>query len=458
MKLRARIGIALSALLLLASCGSADDSSNDTSQGSNDNAASSSGDSGTDTTPVDDNTTITVWAHQGQESEVDALQQAIDGFNSADNGITAELQLVPEGDYMSSVTTTGAKNLPDVIEFDGPMMASLIYGQKLAPIDDIISTDTIANQNPSVLAQNTNPADGKLYGVSQFDGALGMYGNAELLEAAGVDYPTTWEDAWTSEEFEAALHALAAIDEDGRVLDIKESYGGDWPTFGFLPVAWSAGDRLVVDGVAEGHINSPAVVAAVSTFASWRDLADPNTDDKAFQEGRVALSWVGHWMYNPYAEALGDKLVVLPLPDFGVGAKTGQGSWAWGINPTSDKGPAAAAFLDYLTGDDLVAAMTDANAAPPATKTVTAASALYGPDGPLALFASQLDATCGSDALTTSCVAVPRPMTPAYPVISEEFSAAFFDAYSGGDAQELLDSAARAIDLDFQDNDGYGLN
>ena len=438
MNTRTRIGIALAAGLTLTACG-----------GNDDGASSGDGEGGGE---------ITVWAHQGQESEVDALQAAVDGFNSSQEEYTATLQLVPEADYTSTVTTTSADSLPDVLEYDGPMMASLVYAGKLAPVGDLLSAETLENQTDSALAQNTYPSDGEVYGVSQFDASLGIYASASKLEAAGVDYPQGLEDAWTVDEFEAALEALAAQDEDGQVLDIKENYGAEWPTYGFLPVAWSTGQNIIEDNTADGNLNSPEVVAAVERFAGWREYIDPNTDDAAFLDGRVAMSWVGHWMYNPYAEALGEDLVVLPLPDFGAGPKSGQGSWAWGVNPESDNAEGAAAFLDFLTSDEQVAAMTEANAAPPATTTVLESSELYGADGPLAIFAESLQATCGDAAPSPDCVAVPRPITPAYPVISQQFSEAFFGAYEGGNAQELLDTAARTIDLDFQDNDGYGLS
>ena len=321
-------------------------------------------------------------------------------------------------------------------------MASLVYAQKLQPLGELVSADTVSNQTASVVSQNTYPADGNLYGVSQFDASL----------------PTGLDDVWTADEFEQVLKTLADNDDDGKVLDIKENYGAEWPTYGFLPVAWSTGNRIISDNQATGHLNAPEVVAAVEQFASWRDLTDPNTDDAAFVDGRVALSWVGHWVYNAYDEALGEDLAVLPLPDFGAGPKSGQGSWAWGISPSSQNAEAAGEFLDYLTSDEAVIAMTDANAAPPGTTSAVEASELYGADGPLALFAKQLELTCGDKALDASCVAVPRPITPAYPVISQQFSAAFFDAYAGGNAQELLDKAASTIDLDFQDNNNYESN
>ncbi len=308
---------------------------------------------------------IKVWAHQGEAGEVTALQQAVDSFNSSQTDVKVTLQLIPSNDYTKTVQATSADQLPDVLEYDGPLMSSFVYDGKLAPVDGLVSAATVSNQTASVKSQNTYPGDSKLYGVSMFDSGLGVYGNKKLLDAAGVKYPTGLDDAWTADEFQDALVKLAAVDPDGKVLDVKENYGGEWPTYGYLPIVNSTGNVVVKDGKAEGNLNSPAAVKAVEQFAGWRQYVDPNTDDKAFSDGRVALSWVGHWLYNPYAEALGSDLVVMPLPDFGAGTKTGQGSWAWGVGSSSKNGAAAGKFLDYLLNDKNVAAMTDANAAPP---------------------------------------------------------------------------------------------
>lgn len=397
---------------------------------------------------------IKIWAHQGEAAEDATVQKAVADFNSSQSEIKATLQFIPSADYTKTVSATTPDQLPDVLEYDGPLMASFVYDGKLSAVTDLVSAETLANQTDSVKSQNTT-ADGTLHGVSMYDSGLGIYGNKELLDAAGVTYPTGLDDAWTADEFEAALKALAAKDSDQKVLDIKENYGGEWPTYGFLPIVNSTGNLAVKDGKAEGNLNSDAVVAAVTQFAGWRDLVDPNSDDKAFVDGRVALSWVGHWNYNTYNEAIGDKLVVLPLPDFGAGTKSGQGSWAWGVGGSSKNGKAAGKFLDFLVNDANVKAMTDSNAAPPGTKSVIATSSLYAPGGPLELFAAGLAKTCGAEIPSPACVATPRPITPAYPIISQQFSQAFFNAYKGADAKAELDKAAKAIDQDFTDNGGY---
>ncbi|GGR81498.1 MULTISPECIES: ABC transporter substrate-binding protein [Streptomyces] len=429
-------GLALAPLVALAACGSG---------GPADTSAEAGSGKGV----------ISVWAHQGQKSEAGALQSAVKSFNSSQDEIKVELKLIPDADYTKTMTATDPAKLPDVLEFDGPTMASFVYNKKLAPIDTYVSAETMSNATDASKAQGE--IDGKHYGLGMFDSGLGIYGNKKLLDAAGVKYPTSLADDWTAEEFTAALKTLKVKDSDGKPLDLQENggYANEWGTYGFAPIVWSAGGALIKDGKTEGALDTPAVVSAMKTFQSWKTYVDPNTDGNAFVKGRVALSWVGHWMYPTYSEALGDDLVVLPLPDFGNGPKTGQGSWAWGIGAHTKNAKAAGTFLDTLLDDTNVTALTSANGAVPATRSALAKSPLYKQGGPLQLFADQLSKPCGDNDITKSCVAVTRPVTAGYPVITSKFSEALNSIYGGADPESALKKAARAIDQDFSDNAGY---
>ncbi len=430
-------GITLAAGLLVAGCSS-----------SGSDAGGDGGDAGAATG------TIQVWRTQGQQAEQDSTQRTIDGFNESQSDITAELTFIPEGTYEQSLTTTSCDALPDVFMVDGSSIAATVYAGKLRELSDVVSAETISSQIASVQAQNTY--DDGIYAVAQFDSGLALYGNKSMLEAANVDYPTTVADAWTFEEFAAAVEALANEAKGGKGLDIKENYGGTWPGYAFTPIVNSVGFPLVKDNSADGQLNAPEVAAALTEFAKLRKFTDANADDKAFQSERVGLSWVGHWVYNDYKDALGDDLVVIPLPDFGMGTKSGQGSSAWGISACSGSAAAAGVFLDYLMTDPEVTDMTDGNAAPPGTTSVTESSALYQAGGPLELYAEQLKLTCGAESIPTAdCVTVPRTISPAWPIINTEFSKAFFDIWGGGDAQSSLDTAVKLIDLDYSDNANY---
>jgi multiple sugar transport system substrate-binding protein len=142
---------------------------------------------------------------------------------------------------------------------------------------------------------------------------------------------------------------------------------------------------------------------------------------------------------------LGDDLVLLPMPKFGDKAVTGMGSWNWGITSASEHPEAAWKFLEYLIDPDQILRMTDANGAVPARKSALAKSELYGEGGPLNIFVQQLEGG----------VAVPRPITPAYPTITEAFAQAVQDIVLGADVQAELDKAVEAIDQDIADNQGY---
>lgn len=401
--------------------------------------------------------TIRIWAHQGAAEEAAAIKAAVDGFNSSQTGVKADLRFIPEADYTKTVTAAKVGDLGDVVEMDGPTIGSYVYNKKLSPLPGFVSDATIGNATTAITTQGT--VDGKLYALGIFDSGLGIWGNKKLLDAAGVKYPTSLSGAWTAEEFTAALKALAGKDADGKVLDIKRNYAnfqGEWGTFGFSPVVYSAGGALLKDGKATGALNTGPVAAAMRTVQSWKPYADPNSKDDAFVTGKDPLSWVGHWEYPRYVKALGKDLVLMPQPDFGNGVKSGNGSWAWGISAASKNAKAAGSFLDYLLKDVNVAGVTKANGAPPGTKTALAANPNYAPGGPLALYSEQLAKSCpGTATAPKDCVAVTRPVTAGYPTVTKSFSDALAAIYNGADPKAELDKAARTIDTDFSDNDGY---
>ncbi|GBC60797.1 ABC transporter substrate-binding protein [Desulfonema ishimotonii] len=393
---------------------------------------------------------LSVWAHAGQEPERKVTEDLIRRFNIRQNGIQARLTLLPEGSYNAQVQAAAlARDLPDVLEFDGPFVYSYVWQGHLAALGEFLSEDTKQNLIPSVLAQATYR--GKLYAIGMFDSGLGLYGRRSLLEQAGVRIPASPADAWTADEFEGVLKALARHDPDGAVLDLKLNYRGEWFTYAFSPALRSGGGDLIdrrTFGTARGILNGPEAVAVMGRFQDWivrKKYVDPNVDDHAFTGGRVALSWVGHWEYDRYAAAFGDDLVLLPLPDFGKGSKTGQGSWNWGVTARCKHPEAAVRFIEFLLEDVPVLAMAGANSAIPATRSAIARSEKYQPDGPLRLFVTQL----------TGGYAVPRPRTPAYPAITSVFQQAFNDIRNGADVRTVLDRAAADIDRDIRDNDGY---
>ena len=79
------------------------------------------------------------------------------------------------------------------------------------------------------------------------------------------------------------------------------------------------------------------------------------------------------------------------------------------------------------------------------SKSALEQSEMYGPGGPLNLLVQQLE----------NGVALERPVTPAYPVITTAFAEAMDNIRNGADVKAELDKAVQIIDQNIKDNDGF---
>lgn len=396
--------------------------------------------------------TLKVWHHGGRgDGESANVAAQIEAWNKANPDMAAELVQLPEGSYAEQVQAAAlAGSLPDLLDFDGPNYANYVWSGYLAPLDGLVDPAVIANLLPSIVSQGTYAPDGKLYAIGQFDSGLGLWASKSLLEKAGVRIPTGVEDAWTLAEFEDALAKLKAAGVE-YPLDLKLNYGkGEWYTYGFSPIVQSFGGDLIDRATwkAEGAMNGEAAVKALTAMQGWvkNGWVVPASagDDAFYGKKTAAISLVGHWQYGAHKAALGDDLLLLPMPKFGDKVVTGQGSWAWGIPAAGTNQEAAGKLLAFLMNDENILSITNQNGAVPGTKSAAAASELFKEGGALSLYVTQLDT-----------VAVPRPAHPGYPVITAAFAQAVDDVINGADPKAALDVAAATVDEDIAANDGY---
>jgi len=393
-------------------------------------------------------TKVTMWFHSGQGAERDALAASVKRFNAANKDVQIEAVQLPEGSYNDQVNAAAlADKLPCVLDFDGPNLYNYAWSGKIIPLDKYVDAATRKDFLPSVLGQGTYNA--KLYSLGQIDSGLALWGNRELLTKAGVRIPTTLAGAWSATQLQGALEALK---KSGLryPLDMKFNYGqGEWFTYGFAPIMQSFGGDLINRKdyrTASGTLNGAAAVRGMTYFQNLvRNYVNAATkSDADFIEGKAALSYVGHWTYADYKKALGDKLVLIPMPKFGGRAVTGSGSWNFGISSNCPNPDAAAKVLLHLVSTDEVLAMSEANGAVPGRFSAISKSSLFKQGDFLRLYVDQLQK-----------IAKPRPATPAYPAITKAFASAVANIAAGGNVKAELDKAAKAVDQDIEDNRGY---
>lgn len=401
--------------------------------------------------PAQAQSVVTMWVHAGAGPEAAAYTVAVKAFNDSHPDIRIDLAKLPEGSYNDQVNAAAlARKLPCLLDFDGPNVYNYAWTKKIVPLDGFAELQPLARDMlPSL--QRQGRFAGRLYSMGQFDSGLALWGNRRLLQRAGVRIPTEVADAWSLAEFEDALRKLKA----GGVaypLDMKFNYGmGEWFTYGFAPIVQSLGGDLIDRNdyrSAQGRINGPEAVKAMTQLQGWIKAGWVNAatkDDGDFVKGAAALSYVGHWVYGDYRKALGDDLVLIPMPRFGAQAVTGAGSWNFGISAHCKEPVAAAKVLAHLMSPAEIERVTGVNGAVPGTHAALARSANHGPDGPLRIHAEQISAG----------IARVRPETPAYPIITTAFAEAVNNIVAGGDVKKELDRAAKKIDQAIEDNRGF---
>lgn len=402
---------------------------------------------------------VEVWMHHGEPAERAAMTETIKRFNAAHENIQAKVTYVVTAEYETKVATAAiAGKLPDLMDVDGPWVATWAWRGFLRPIGKYFTEDELNDFVPSIVIQGT--WQGKLWALGQFESGLGLYFRKDILEEAGVTPPRKAENAWTWDEFIDVCKKVMATGKVERALDVRWEWNAEWWTYGFCPLMWSNGGALISpDGLkADGYINGPPSVEAMEAlqkiFATG--YASPTALPDQFELGKAAMSWLGHWMFSGYKKIYGDNLGLTFLPGIRKSA-TGSGSYTWGMTTQAENPEAVAKVLKWILEPESILMMTRGtdfegnrivagNAAPPSRVSVYDHFPEYT-EYPLSIFMTQLK----------KGIAHPRPVTPAYAAITREIQTAINDIALGSDVKEALDIAAEAIDKEIEENDYYGL-
>ncbi len=395
-------------------------------------------------------TDLSMWYHgAGNPVERDIVIGIIDDFNASQSDWKVNLQEFPQAAYNDSVTAAAlAGNLPDILDMDGPNMPNWAWSGYLQPL--ILPEGALDNFLPGAVGMWQD----QLYSVGLWDAAIAMYARKSVLDENGIRIPTL-DEPWTRDEFDGILEKLNATGDFEYALDLGMNDRGEWYPYAFSPLLQSFGGDLVDRETyltADGVLNGDAAIEWGNWWQSLftRELAPGTSETPAdqqtgFLDGRFALQWNGNWNAIKALDAFGDDMLFLPAPDFGNGPKIGGASWQFGISSKSENPEGAAAFIAFAIQDKYLAQFSDAIGLIPATSTAAEMTTNYKTGGPLNVFfeLSKQQATL-------------RPVTPAYVVISPEFTKAAADIADGGNVEDVLDTAADNITADIEKNGGYG--
>jgi multiple sugar transport system substrate-binding protein len=389
--------------------------------------------------------------YQGTDRQQAAIKAAAEKF-TAQTGIKVELNYAPHDVYQEQLSgAIASKKVADIVELDAPFLANLVWSGVLSPIEQYLDADLVKDMTASNVSQCTYPIDNKLYAISHIDSTVLLYANKKYLAQIGARIPKSVEDAWTIEEFETYLAALSKIPEVKYPLDIMRAYGvkSEWGTYGFFSAFVSNGGGIIDSKTynATGTLNGEKSVEVAKKFQTWvkNGWVVPASAgaNLVFNEKReAAIAWCGNWFWAQAYPTLGDDLIALPLPNFGQGVKSPNGTWLYAISADAKK-EAAGKFISFMLKDEDFLKTAKEDGEYPGLKSWAATDPTYSDPNKMLIAAQQAN------------TAVARPQHPAYPIITGSFMDAFASILDGADVQSSLDKAAKLIDDDIKDNDGY---
>ena len=305
---------------------------------------------------------VTFWQFSDRQVEIDAYQALIDKFEAAHPDIKVKMEIVPWSDQQEKLTTALASGgLPDVSMLGNDVVAQYQHTGALAPLDDYIATEsTRLGQD---LTKDLWPGDklyyyldGHWWGMPVAEDTLAMFYRKDLLAAAGLKPPKTWDD------YKTAAQKLTK----GGVFGAGLLQSIDYVTLQtFMSVYLSYGARFLNDQGQCGF-DSPEFKQALDYYTSifkagW---TPPDSATYAFPDmeaqwkgGKLAMFIDSAYLWADTQSAAPDvakNMAVAPVPSGPKGQFAFLGGWPLVLWNTSKVKDAAAAWILFATSPENV--------------------------------------------------------------------------------------------------------
>ena len=242
-----------------------------------------------------------VWFSDGDEGKV--MENIIADYKKENTHVDIQLIEVAYNDLATKLKTMISGGKPPALaristsEIGSFSNFAVDLGEQLGGVDSF-TTQFIDSIKPYYVIDNkvvASPMDVTANGI--------MY-NKTLFDQAGVTVPTSSDDIWTWDEFNASLK---------EVMDKSDAkYGLVWD---FTPHRWSTllyqfGGSMINPEGTEGTINNEAGIESVNYFKKMHDdgiiptsvwLGGENPNN-LFRTGTVAAHLSGNWMVSSYKD------------------------------------------------------------------------------------------------------------------------------------------------------------
>ncbi|MDO5736435.1 MAG: extracellular solute-binding protein [Propionibacteriaceae bacterium] len=281
--------------------------------GQNNPLESTSSSSPTGATNPDASTTgdmvdLSQWYHEYGE---EGVKEAVERFAAEYEAANVTVKWTP-GDYGSILAAQLlTDDVPDVFEAEQGGSLEQIRSGQLEDLTELIG-DAKDEFNQSVMKRFTY--EGKIHGIPQTIDMQLLYYRPSLLEAAGVEVPTTFE------ELVAAANAVKTSSMGG----FFAGNDGGIAVLGTLFI-WASGHEQLNDDRTEATFLNDDFY---QSLVAYRDFSKSGGvvqsasaewySPDAFVNEEAAFQWGGLWSLPAITEAFGDDVGVMAFPAMGA--------------------------------------------------------------------------------------------------------------------------------------------
>ncbi len=319
-----------------------------------------------------------------------------------------------------------AGTLPDVLVFDSPDFATFAANGYFLDITDYMEEwGELDNFYDGPLSSVTY--EDKIYGLPWYSNNLAIYYNKDMLEAAGIEAPTTWDEL---------KDVAAKLTKDGVYGFGMALPKSEVATFQYMPWLYNAGGEI-------SDLSSDAAVEAL-TFIS--DMVNEGYMSKevvnwahgdlenAFLGEQVAMIEFGSWGVASL-ESAEFEWGVVPMPvKEEQSPVTVLGGYNVGISKDCDNVEAALALLEFIGSSEHGAAYAEATGGIPVRSDVEDYS--FWESEPMKIFADQMEASVSR-------------VNPFWPDLSASVQTAIQEAVTGDKTPEEALTEANEKNADY---------
>jgi multiple sugar transport system substrate-binding protein len=290
---------------------------------------------------------IVLYGASSGDAETKSLKAIVDKWNTDNKDIQVDLQFVV--DYDVTLAKALASNTPpDIFYVDSFKFLDLVNAGAIAPVGDKLTN--VADFIPAM--KDVFTTGGKFYCPPKDFSTLALQVNTDMLAAAGVKPPTTWD------ELLAATKKLSTTDVAGLIVPTDPAR--------WLAMLYQAGGSVTSDDFSKMTINSPEALTALKFYKSLYDAGARQAADvgagwpgEAFAKGKAAMVFEGNWILGflkDQAPTL--KYQSVELPAGPKGKATMVFTVCYGVSAKSAHPDETVKFLDYLVGPDAMTKFT----------------------------------------------------------------------------------------------------